>query len=71
MTFFVQLWSSSGYDLLLFLLCILIKGMIVALLLAYVVYIFFISKEEGATFNPTFSVSVIFGKRDEVILLML
>ena len=26
-----------------------------------------ISKEEGATFNPTYSVSVIFGKRDEVM----
>ncbi|XP_004304627.1 PREDICTED: proteasome assembly chaperone 3 [Fragaria vesca subsp. vesca] len=26
------------------------------------------SKEEGATFNPTYSVSVIFGKRDEPML---
>lgn len=36
---------------------------------AYVVYIIFnFRKEEGMAIHPTFNVSVIFGKRDEVRL---
>ena len=39
--------------------------------LGYYICFFAVRKEEGMSVEPTFSVSVIFGKRDEVITLII